>query len=82
MKPWVLYSLIRLGVFALAFTVLMVAGIWWWLSMIIAAVLSFTIAYVFFGKLRDTVHRDAQDRRSGRIQPEDPDADVEDLLEP
>lgn len=82
MKPWVLYSIIRLGVFAVAFILLMVFGIWWWLSMLIAAVLSFTIAYVFFGRLRDRVHQELQDRRSGRIQPQDPDADVEDLLEP
>lgn len=80
MKPWVAYSLIRIGTFVLVFTVLMLVQVWWWVAAITATVLSFTIAYVFFGKLRDAVHRDAQQRIEGG-PPVDPDADVEDALE-
>lgn len=64
-KPWVQYSLIRLGVFAIAFTVLMITGqIVFWLAAIIAAIISWCVAYVFFGKLRDAVALDLAQRRS------------------
>jgi len=75
-KPWVLYSLVRVGVFAAAFTILFVLGIEWWLAAIIAAVIGLCVAYIFFGKLRDAVALDIADRRSR--PPVDADADAED----
>jgi hypothetical protein len=79
-KPWVAYSLIRVAVFVAAFAILMVLNVPWWLSAILAGVVGFTVAYIFFGKLRDAVHRDARQRIERGPGP-DPDADVEDLLE-
>lgn len=76
MKPWILYSLLRLGIFAAVFALLMVAQIDWWLSAIIAAILGFAISYIFFGKLRDAVALDIVARRSGPSH--DPDRDAED----
>ena len=76
MKPWVLYSLVRVGVFALSLAILLVIGIVWWLAAIIAAVVGLCIAYIFFGKLRDAVARDIVQRRT---QPKvDADAAAED----
>ncbi len=76
MKPWVLYSLVRVGVFALSLAILLVIGIEWWLAAIIAAVVGLCIAYIFFGKLRDAVARDIVQRRT---QPKvDADAAAED----
>jgi phosphate/sulfate permease len=63
-KPWVLYSLIRVGLFAIVFAGLMLAGIPWWLSAIIAAVVGLCVAYIFFGKLRDAVALDIVSRRA------------------
>ena len=76
MKPWVLYSLVRVGVFALSLAILLVIGIEWWLAAIIAAVVGLCIAYIFFGKLRDAGARDIVQRRT---QPKvDADAAAED----
>lgn len=71
-----LYSLVRVGVFAAAFTILFVLGIEWWLAAIIAAVIGLCVAYIFFGKLRDAVALDIADRRSR--PPVDADAEAED----
>ena len=76
MKPWIAYSLLRLGVFAAAFTVLMIAGTEPWLAAVIATVLGFAVSYVFFGKLRDAVALDFAARREGPSH--DPDREAED----
>ena len=64
MKPWLAYSLIRVGVFAVAFAILMLVGVEWWLAAILAAVIGLCVAYIFFGKLRDAVARDIVARRA------------------
>ena len=64
MKPWVAYSLVRVGVFALAFALLMVANVPWWLSAIIAAVIGLCVGYIFFGRLRNAVALDIAERRA------------------
>jgi len=63
-KPWLAYSLVRLGVFALVFAVLMLANVAWWLSAIIAAIIGLCVGYIFFGKLRDQVALDIVARRA------------------
>ena len=64
MKPWVAYSLVRIGVFAVAFAGLYLAGVPWWLAAIIAAVVGLCVAYIFFGRLRDAVAVDLAERRA------------------
>ncbi len=71
-----LYSLVRVGVFAVAFAILFLIGIEWWLAAIIAAVIGLCVAYIFFGKLRDAVALDIADRRAHPAT--DPDAAAED----
>lgn len=63
-KPWVLYSLIRVGIFVVVFGLLLLTPIWTWLSAIIAAVIGLCVSYIFFGKLRDAVALDLAERRS------------------
>jgi len=75
-SPWVQYSLIRIGLFALVLAVLMLVGLEWWLAAIIAAIIGLCVSYIFFGSLRDRVASDFAARR-GR-KPADADADVED----
>ena len=78
MKPWVAYSLVRIGIFALAFAVLMLVGVQWWLAAILAAIIGLCIAYIFFGKLRDAVALDIVKRRAAPVGEADTDAAVED----
>lgn len=67
-KPWVAYSLARLGVFAVALAVLLFVGIQWWLAALLAALLGFLISYLFFTKLRDAVTADIVARRAAPEQ--------------
>ncbi|CAN5256230.1 hypothetical protein BH09ACT5_BH09ACT5_10570 [soil metagenome] len=63
-KPWIAYSLVRVGVFAVALAVLMLANVPWWLSAILAAVIGLCVGYIFFGRLRDRVALDLAERRA------------------
>jgi cytochrome c oxidase assembly factor CtaG len=55
MRPWIAYTLVRVGLFALFFTVLYVIGLDWWLAALLAAALGFLVAYIFFRGLRGRV---------------------------
>lgn len=58
MKPWVLYTLIRVGVFAGVFAVLYaLAGLEWWIAALIAAAIGLCVAYLFFRPQRDELVR-------------------------
>ena len=76
MKPWLAYSLVRLGVFAVVFALLMLANVPFWLAAIIAAVVGLCVGYIFFGRLRDAVALDIAKRRATPAA--DVDASVED----
>jgi ABC-type bacteriocin/lantibiotic exporter with double-glycine peptidase domain len=65
-KPWVQYSLIRLGAFAVILAVLLVVGVPWYWAAIIAAVVGLCVSYIFFGKLRDAVALDVVERRANK----------------
>ena len=80
MKPWVKYSLVRVGVFALAFGVMLAVGVIWWLAAILAAVISLCIAYIFFRALRDAMTADLAKRRANPTEA-DADADAEDTAD-
>ena len=55
MRPWIPYTLLRVGLFAVFFAVLFALGLEWWLAGLIAAALGFCVAYIFFRRLRDRV---------------------------
>ena len=76
-KPWVAYSLVRIGLFAVIFAALFIAGVEAWLSAVIGAILSLCVSYLFFGRLRDAVARDIVARRAR--PPGDADTSAEDL---
>lgn len=61
-SPWFRYSLIRLGLFAGTFSLLLVLGIVWWASALFATVISFMVSYIFFAKLRSEVAEDLATR--------------------
>lgn len=74
-SPWILYTLLRLGIFAAAFAALYLvlpaplesAGIVGFAAVVIvaviAAVIALTMSYIFFGRLRDAVALDLAARR-------------------
>ena len=54
MKPWILYSLIRVGIFAGCFALLYgVFRIEPWLAALIAAAIGLCVSYIFFRPQRD-----------------------------
>ena len=74
-----LYSLVRLAIFAGALAVLLVVGVPGWLAAIVAAIIGLCVSYIFFGKLRDAVARDLAARRAKPNAEKDSDAEAEDL---
>lgn len=63
--PVVTYSLLRLGVFALALVGLALAGMGSWLLVVVAAVVAAALSYVVLGKQRVAAARWLEDRRTG-----------------
>ena len=80
MSPWIRYSLVRLGVFGGVFGLLYSLDISWWVALIFATVLSFTVAYIFMGNTRRALSQQLSQRLSKKGP--DVDADVEDSLAP
>lgn len=52
MRPWILYSLARLGLFAGVLAVLLLLRLEWWIAAIAAAVIALCVSYIFLGGLR------------------------------
>ena len=77
MTHWIRYSIIRIGLFALAFAGLFALGLDWWLSALLATVIAFAVSYIFFVKQRDQLARDLAERAAAK-QDLDPDAEAED----
>jgi len=67
MKPLVVYTLLRLGLFALVFGVLLATGAEFWLAAIIAAVFGLAFSYLFLRKRRDELVTELQSRREHGI---------------
>ena len=63
-RAWVLYSLIRLGLFAVVFAVLYLVQVPWWLAAILAAVIGFCVAYIFFRPLRERMALELAEARA------------------
>lgn len=55
MKTWVSYSLLRLALFAAALTLLLLLSVPGWIAAIVAAIISFCVSYLFFGRQRAKV---------------------------
>jgi membrane protein implicated in regulation of membrane protease activity len=55
MRPWIAYTLVRVGLFAVAFAILFLLGVPWWLAAILAAAIGFCVAYIFFRGMRERV---------------------------
>jgi uncharacterized membrane protein len=76
MRPWIAYTLVRLGLFAVIFVLLYLLGVPWWAAALLAAALGFLVAYIFFRGLRARVAADLARNRAAA--PAASDEDVED----
>ncbi|HWH26735.1 MAG TPA: DUF4229 domain-containing protein [Pseudolysinimonas sp.] len=66
MRPWITYTLLRLGLFAVSLIVLMLIGVPLWLAAILAAAIGFCVSYIFFPRLRERVAVDLAAARTRR----------------
>lgn len=73
----IVYSLIRVILFAVPFTILMVIGIDWWFSAPIAAVIAACLSYLFLRPQRDAVATTVYEWRHGDHHDEDSDIENE-----
>ncbi|MFM2412607.1 MAG: hypothetical protein RLZZ587_940 [Actinomycetota bacterium] len=55
MKPWVLYTAARLGMFLVALTLLLLLGTGWIFGTIFATAISLSLSILFLGSLRQRV---------------------------
>lgn len=78
--PLVIYTLWRIGLFALAFAVLFRTGMGSWLLAIISVVVAALLSYAFLGKQRDAAALYLVNRRKQAVNRVivDEDADFED----
>jgi hypothetical protein len=81
-NPLVSYALIRIGMFALILTVLLVIGFNPIYSTLVAAALAFAISLVFLSKLRDEASKSVYKRvkRDSTEGIRDADTDTEDQI--
>lgn len=77
-KSWLLYSAIRVILFAAVFTVLRLLAIEWWLCALLAALVSACISYIFFQKPRDELSRSLYELRHRETEPAREDDEIED----
>ncbi len=75
-KPWLLYSLARLGIFAGALVILLLLGLPWYFAAIVAALIGLLISYIALPKLRHEVTASLAARRD--VREHDADTDFED----
>lgn len=64
--PVIIYSVLRLGLFALALVGLWLAGMGGWLLVLVAAVVAWALSYAVLGRRRDAAARWLAERRGSR----------------
>jgi divalent metal cation (Fe/Co/Zn/Cd) transporter len=71
-RAGIAYGLLRVGLFAVVFALLLLVRLdLWWLWAIVAAVVSLCVGYIFFGRLRDAASRELAQRRPPKRDDED-----------
>ncbi|MCS5732194.1 DUF4229 domain-containing protein [Herbiconiux daphne] len=71
MKPgqtWLVYTLLRLGVFAVTLTVLILLQITPWIATVIGALISLCISIIFLRKPREEASKTLYEARNNRHQ--------------
>ncbi len=78
-RPILLYSLLRIVLFAVPFVILMLLDIWWWVAAIAAAVIAACLSYLFLNRQRDAVSETVYGWRQGGTSRDD-DNDLENAV--
>jgi divalent metal cation (Fe/Co/Zn/Cd) transporter len=78
-RHWIVYTVIRVGLFAVALAGLLLLGINPWISAVAAAVISLCIAFIFFQPQRDAVVSSIAETRATQKRDADSDAENEAL---
>ena len=76
MPPWIKYTLARVGLFAVAFTVLVLIGTGWILGAVFATLIALALSVLLLGGLRQRVADDI--RRRVEHKTTDVDSTIED----
>jgi hypothetical protein len=77
-RPWIKYSLIRLGVFVVVLAVLLMLNVNPFVAAIVAAVAGFALSYIFFRKIRDEVAAELAARGAKPVPVKNVDTEAED----
>jgi cell division protein FtsL len=82
-RQWILYSLIRVGVFAAALALLVLVGVNVLIAAVAAAVIGFCVSYIFLRGPRNAVAKSIVELRTKKDRDDDNDLenDVLDRLE-
>jgi hypothetical protein len=75
-KAWLLYTVVRLAIFAAVLAILMLIGWQWYIATIVAALVGLLVSYIALPKLRYQVATSLATRR--RTPDRDADSDFED----
>jgi hypothetical protein len=75
---WLVFTVLRVLMFAVPFVILLLLGIEGWLAALLAAVIGFCLSYIFLRTPRDTVARGLYEVRHREKEPVHPDAESED----
>jgi predicted MFS family arabinose efflux permease len=67
-RAWVIYSVVRVLVFAVPLGILMAIGFDWWIAALIAAAIGFCVSYIFLRPLRDQVATQLAESRSAATE--------------
>ena len=85
MRAWVLFTIVRVGLFAVLFAVIyaltaQIGAFAWAGAAVVAALLAFCISYIFFGKLRARVATEMAERARDRRAKSGSDEATEDTV--
>lgn len=69
MRALLLFSAVRVLVFAVPFAILFALGVDWWIAALIAAVVGFCVSYIFLRPLRDRVALQLAEARNAAPKP-------------
>lgn len=78
---WVVFSLIRVGIFALALLGLLLIGLTPWIAAIGAAVIGFCVSYIFLRGPREQVAQTMVKAKTSTEQRSRPDRDLDNDIE-
>jgi uncharacterized membrane protein YraQ (UPF0718 family) len=79
-RAWIVYSIIRLGIFAVALGALLLLQVEPVVAALLAAVIGLCVSYIFLRGPREKVAQDIHARRFGGRDDKDDDNDVENAV--